>query len=66
MAEEQKQKLINRMDDWIELLARYFRVFTKLILSLLIFTMSIGLVFGIYRYVMHIWNSTPKWIKWFL
>lgn len=58
--------LIERIDDWIELFARYLRVITKLILSLLVFALSIGLVFAIYRYAMHIWLSTPKWIKWFL
>lgn len=61
-----KQKLIDMMDDWIELSARYLRVIAKFILSLLVLALSIGVIYALYRLAMNVWASTPKWLKWFM
>jgi len=60
------EKFLDKLDDWLELLARYLRVLSKLILSALVLALSVGAVYTLYKLGMNVWASTPKWLKWFL
>ena len=60
------EKLVDKIDDWIELLARYLRVLAKLVLSALILALSVGAIYALYRLAINVWASTPKWLKWFM